>query len=76
VADIDQAPVIRAHDLGEENWRIFDYYARKQPTRFFYLYDRLTRTLTPLGYATELAQRTKQSATTTPASYGPTRLTE
>lgn len=53
----DDAPVIRAQDLGPENWRIFDYYARRQPQRYFYLYNRTTAELTPLGYATELARK-------------------
>jgi hypothetical protein len=39
-ADIDDAPVIRAHDLpGEDNRRLFDYYAQRQPGRVVYRYD-------------------------------------
>ena len=53
----DDAPVIRAHDLGDtRNLELFDYYARKQPDRMFYRFDRATNTLTPLGRATELAK--------------------
>ena len=46
----DDAPVIRAHDLGPENHRIFEYYAQHGPPRFFYRYDRTTTELTPLGW--------------------------
>ncbi|MGD0463360.1 MAG: glycosyltransferase family 39 protein [Tepidisphaeraceae bacterium] len=43
VAWPDEATVIRANDLGEDhNWKLFDYYARLQPQREFYLYDRST----------------------------------
>jgi 4-amino-4-deoxy-L-arabinose transferase-like glycosyltransferase len=52
----DDARVIRAQDLGNENWRIFNYYARHEPHRFFYRYDRSTGTLTELGWAKELSK--------------------
>jgi hypothetical protein len=52
----DDAPVIRAHDLGPRNAEIFAYYAARQPNRFFYRYDRATMELTPLGFATDLAR--------------------
>lgn len=58
VAWPDDAPVIRAQDRGTDNRRIFDYYARHQPQRFFYRYDRTTTELTPLGYAKDLAAPT------------------
>lgn len=55
-ASPDDALVIRAHDLGPaENRRIFEYYAARQPARYFYLYDRAHAELTPLGSARELA---------------------
>ncbi len=56
-ANPDDAPIVRAHDLGPENWRIVQYYARHQPDRFFYLYNRTTTELTPLGPVNELAAR-------------------
>ena len=55
VAWPDEAPVIRAQDRGSDNFRIFNYYASRQPQRFFYRYDRTTTELTPLGYAGDLA---------------------
>jgi hypothetical protein len=64
VAWPDDAPVIRAHDLGERNREIFSYYAERQPERMFYRLDRATGMLTPLG-------RARQLAATQPAS-GPT----
>ena len=39
VAWPDDAPIIRAHDLGPRNHEIFDYYARVSPQRTFYLFD-------------------------------------
>jgi hypothetical protein len=63
----DDEPIIRAHDLGPENVKIIDYYARTQPQRFFYRYDRLTRTLEPLGYARELVRRIRMQPGTTSA---------
>ena len=53
----DDARVIRAHDLGARNVEIFRYYAGRQPDRYFYRYDRTTRTLSPLGLARELARQ-------------------
>ena len=55
VAWPDDAPVIRAHDLGPRNAEIFNYYAKKQPDRTFYRFDRSTGTLVPLGKAKSLA---------------------
>lgn len=58
----DDAPIIRAHDLGpERNIEIFRYYAEHQPRRMFYLFDRglYDRGLAPLkrlGTAAELVQ--------------------
>jgi hypothetical protein len=56
VAWPDDAPVIRAHDLGERNREIFDYYAQRQPERMFYRFDRATGTVTPIGKARDLAR--------------------
>ena len=55
VAWPDDAPIIRAHDLGERNREIFEYYSRLQPERMFYRFDRRTKTLIPLGRAPALA---------------------
>jgi 4-amino-4-deoxy-L-arabinose transferase-like glycosyltransferase len=53
----DDARIIRAHDLGaQRNAEIFNYYARLQPGRIFYLYDRQGQTLTRIGAAAELAK--------------------
>ena len=56
----DDAPIIRAHDLGNRNIEIFRYYAARQPQRTFYLFDRgnLADPLHRLGTAGELANRT------------------
>lgn len=59
VAWPDDAPVIRAHDLGpERNRLIFDYYAKIQPERVFYSFDFDRRVkLIRLGTARNLATR-------------------
>ncbi|MGA2498860.1 MAG: glycosyltransferase family 39 protein, partial [Tepidisphaeraceae bacterium] len=35
----DDAPVIKAHDLGARNIEIYRYYAQRQPQRMFYRFD-------------------------------------
>jgi hypothetical protein len=61
VAWPDDAPIIRAHDLGPaRNRELFAYYARVSPDRAIYLYDRGkdlpdVNPLTYLGTARELA---------------------
>ena len=57
VAWPDDAPIVRAHDLGERSREIFEYYAKAQPERTFYRFDRKTRTLIPLGPAGVLAKQ-------------------
>ena len=53
----DHAPVIRAHDLGDANVKLFAYYAARSPARAVYRYDEKDGTLTLLGQAAELASR-------------------
>jgi hypothetical protein len=60
VAWPDDAPIVRATDLGaEQNWKLFDYYAHIQPGRRFYRYDGggedAAQRLKFLGTARELA---------------------
>jgi 4-amino-4-deoxy-L-arabinose transferase-like glycosyltransferase len=56
VAWPDDAPIIRAHDLGDaRNIEIFRYFAERQPTRRFYRFDRGDGSLQFLGTATGLA---------------------
>jgi hypothetical protein len=58
VVNPDDAPIIRAHDLGlERNRELFDYYAKRQPARTVYLYDRASRNLVELGNVVDLARR-------------------
>ena len=56
VAWPDDAPIVRAHDLGERNIEIFRYYAARQPNREFYRFDLSDYTLRDLGSAKNLAQ--------------------
>jgi hypothetical protein len=70
VAWPDDAPIIRAHDLntdvsaignpGDLDRPLYDYYARIDPKRVFYLYDRggLTTKLRRLGTAEEMTRVT------------------
>jgi hypothetical protein len=54
-AAIDDANIIRAHELGPETEKLIRYYAERQPKRYVYLYDRGSMTLRELGPAGELA---------------------
>jgi hypothetical protein len=53
VAWPDDAPVIRAHDLGPRDGELIRYYAGRQPGRVYYLFDRKDGTFTRLGTATD-----------------------
>jgi 4-amino-4-deoxy-L-arabinose transferase-like glycosyltransferase len=56
-ASPDDAEIVRANDLGDRNREIFEYYAGREPQRFFYSYDRSRLgSLTPLGWAKDLAR--------------------
>ena len=45
----DDAPIIRAHDLGARNGELLRYYAVHQPQRTFWLFDRRTGSVFELG---------------------------
>jgi hypothetical protein len=49
VANPDDAPVIKALDLGPRNHELFEYYQAREPDRSFFLYDFADYTLTPLS---------------------------
>ena len=58
VAWPDDAPVVRAHDLGPaRDAELFRYYAARQPERMAYRYDEADDTITPLGRVDALARR-------------------
>jgi hypothetical protein len=63
VAWPDDAPVVRAHDLGERNREIIEYYADKQPARTFYLVDWDGGSIATLGGAAALRERLRRGAT-------------
>lgn len=63
VAWPDDAPIIRAHDLGERNREIIEYYAERQPGRTFYLVDWDGGSIVTLGNAVALRDRLRQGAT-------------
>jgi hypothetical protein len=52
----DDARVIRAHDLGKLNSKLFAYYGAKAPERMVYRFDEKDESLTPLKTVGELAQ--------------------
>jgi hypothetical protein len=53
----DDAPIIRANDLGARRDReLFEYYARIQPDRTVYVYDQGRRSLELLGNVVDLAK--------------------
>lgn len=51
----DDAPIIRAQDLGPRNGELLRYYAERQPGRTYYMMDRYTGILLQLGNAQEAA---------------------
>jgi len=53
VAWPDDAPIIRAHDLGPRDVELGQYYASRQPRRTFYLFNRADGSLKKLGTAEE-----------------------
>lgn len=64
VAWPDDAPIIRAHDLGPNRDRqIIDYYARIQPERKIYLISRADLKLHLIGKAGDVARRLKEAGT-------------
>ncbi|MEO6436334.1 MAG: hypothetical protein ABIP55_11330 [Tepidisphaeraceae bacterium] len=68
VVNPDDAPIIRAHDLGVEPDRVlFDYYAKRQPDRTVYLFDRKSRQFVRLGNVAELARRLGEAVTSQPS---------
>jgi hypothetical protein len=46
---------VKAHDLGPRNGELFKYYARIQPERRVYLFDRRARSMAYLGVVKDLA---------------------
>jgi 4-amino-4-deoxy-L-arabinose transferase-like glycosyltransferase len=51
----DDAPIIRAHNLGpERNKALLAYYAKRQPNRHVYVFDRTTAELKSFGTVGEL----------------------
>lgn len=51
----DDAPIIRAQDLGSRDGELIRYYALRQPERMFYMLDRRTGRIYPLGNPIEAA---------------------
>jgi hypothetical protein len=51
----DDAPIIRAQDLGPRDGELIRYYALRQPDRSFYMLDRRTGRVFPLGNPIEAA---------------------
>lgn len=55
VASPDDAPIIRANDLGPRDRELFAYYAARQPNRTVYRFDRQNKNLVELGNVADLA---------------------
>ena len=51
----DDAPIIRAHDLGARNGELLRYFARHQPQRTFWLFDRRSGSVFELGDSAQAA---------------------
>jgi hypothetical protein len=52
----DDELIIRAHDLGARNHELFDYFAKREPSRRVYLCDQEDATIRYLGMVGELAR--------------------
>ncbi|HXE55637.1 MAG TPA: hypothetical protein VN541_21615, partial [Tepidisphaeraceae bacterium] len=52
----DDARVIRAQDLGARDGELLRYYALRQPDRTYFLFDRATGSVVPLGNAVQAAK--------------------
>lgn len=52
----DHARIVKAQSLGQRNGELIEYYARRQPDRQVYVFDRVTGQLRHLGRADELAK--------------------
>lgn len=64
VAWPDDAPIIRAHDLGpDRDAQIIDYYAKIQPQRNVYFISQADLKLHLIGKAGEIAKRLKEGGT-------------
>ena len=63
VAEPDDAPIIRAHDLGARDGELLRYYAQRQPSRTFWLFDRGTGNVFELGTADQAARALNVSLT-------------
>jgi hypothetical protein len=66
VAWPDDAPIIRAHDLGIRNDELIFYYGERQPNRTIYRFDWEGRTLQRLGKAGEMRDWADKQRATTP----------
>jgi 4-amino-4-deoxy-L-arabinose transferase-like glycosyltransferase len=76
VVNIDDARIVRAHDLGLDRDReLFDYYARRQPDRLVYLFDRHSRKVVPLGRVADVARQFPLSHPATQPSTRPIKDT-
>ena len=57
VVNPDDAPIIRAQDLGpQRNRQLYDYYAKRQPNRVVHHFIRATGKLTTLGNVADVAR--------------------
>jgi hypothetical protein len=64
VAWPDDAPIIRAHDLGVRIDELIDYYGQRQPNRTIYRFDWDRGSLQRLGKAGEMRQWMRRAAPT------------
>jgi hypothetical protein len=62
VAWPDDAPIVRAHDLGLRDVELIDYYGQRQPDRTIYRFDWGRGSLQRLGTAGELRERLRPAA--------------
>jgi len=67
-AKIDDNPVIRAQFLGPRNIELYAYYAKRQPDRNVYVYDRMRNVIASLGKVSDVYARELATLRATPTS--------
>jgi hypothetical protein len=67
-ASPDDAPIIRAQDLGPRDGELLRYYAQRQPSRIYYFMDRRSGKIYALGDAAQAAAALHVSLTAQPAT--------
>lgn len=67
----DDAHIVRVQDLGARDLEVVDYYAARQPERSYFIFDRASGELTPLGNARQAEAYFRAKAAQSPGVVQP-----